>query len=168
MEGFCRCLEITGDSLPVYEQMLLLDPEAAKDVFQMAAAEGYELSLARRIRDEYIDEREIVKNFQFSDWMPKNLHRVMYPVSGPAMLEAMLILLREEPEQFEKKDDGRTDIALIGVPENYWIPSWTEQVDFWGMEKSCAVLELEQLGKTDWAGQGVHFHLVDFAGEAGE
>lgn len=168
MEGFCRCLEITGDSLPVYEQMLLLDPEAAKDVFQMAAAEGYELSLARRIRDEYIDEREVVKHFQFPDWMPKNLHRVMYPVSGPAMLEAMLILLREEPEQFEKKDDGRTDIALIGVPENYWVPSWTEQVDFWGMEKSCVVLELEQPEKTDWACQGVHFHLVDFDGEAGE
>ena len=168
MEGFCRCLEITGDSLPVYEQMILLDPEAARDVFQMAAAEGYELSLARRIRDEYIDKQEIVKKFQFPDWMPKNLHRVMYPIYGPAMLEATLILLREAPGDFDKNADGRVDIALIGTPDHYWIPSWAEQVDFWGMEKSCAVLELEQPGKTDWAGQGVHFHLVDFDGEDGE
>lgn len=168
MEGFCRCLEITGNSLPVYEQMILLDPEAARDVFQMAAAEGYELSLARRIRDEYIDNQEIVKKFQFPDWMPQNLPLTMYPVYGPDMLEATLILLREDPKDFNKNDDGRVDIALIGTPDRYWIPSWTEQVDFWGMEKSCAVLELEQPGKTDWTGQGVHFHLVDFAGEAGE
>lgn len=168
MAGFCSCLEITGDSLPVYEEMLLLDPEAARDVFQMAAAEGYELSLARRIRDEYIDKQEIVKKFQFPDWMPKNLHRVMYPIYGPAMLEATLILLREAPGDFDKNADGRVDIALIGTPDRYWIPSWTEQVDFWGMEKCCAVLELEQPGKTDWAGQGVHFHLVDFDGEVGE
>lgn len=168
MEGFCRCLEITGNSLPVYEQMILLDPEAARDVFQMAAAEGYELSLARRIRDEYIDKQEIVKKFQFPDWMPQNLPLTMYPVYGPGMLEATLILLREAPGDFDKNADGRVDIALIGTTDHYWIPSWAEQVDFWGMEKSCAVLELEQPGKTDWAGQGVHFHLVDFTGEAGE
>lgn len=168
MEGFCRCLEITGDSLPVYEQMILLDPEAARDVFQMAAAEGYELSLARRIRDEYIDKQEIVKKFQFPDWMPQNLPLTMYPVYGPGMLEATLILLREAPGDFDKNADGRVDIALIGTPDHYWIPSWAEQVDFWGMEKCCAVLELEQPGKTDWAGQGVHFHLVDFAGKAGD
>lgn len=168
MEGFCRCLEITGNSLPVYEQMILLDPEAARDVFQMAAAEGYELSLARRIRDEYIDNREIVKKFQVPDWMPQNLSLHVYPVYGPGMLEATLILLREDPGDFDQNQDGRVDIALMGTPDHYWIPSWAEHVDFWGMEKGGAVLELEQPEKTDWAGQDVHFHLVDFAGEAGD
>ena len=56
----------------------------------------------------------------------------------------------------------------MGTPDHYWIPSWAEHVDFWGMEKGGAVLELEQPEKTDWAGQDVHFHLVDFAGEAGD
>lgn len=168
MEGFCRCLEITGNSLPVYEQMILLDPEAARDVFQMAAAEGYELSLARQIRDEYIDNQEIVKKFKVPDWMPQNLPLKVYPVYGPGMLEATLLLLREEPGDFEQNKDGRVDIALMGTPDHYWIPSWAEHIDFWGMEKGCAILELEQPEKTDWAGQDVHFHLVDFAGEAGD
>ena len=168
MEGFCRCLEITGNSLPVYEQMILLDPEAARDVFQMAAAEGYELSLARRIRDEYIDNQEIVKKFKVPDWMPQNLPLNVYPVYGPGMLEATLLLLREEPGDFDQNKDGRVDIALMGTADHYWIPSWAEHIDFWGMEKGCAVLELEQSEKTDWAGQDVHFHLVDFAGEAGD
>lgn len=144
MEGFCHCLEITGNSLPVYEQMILLDPEAARDVFQMAAAEGYELSLARRIRDEYIDNREIVKKFKVPEWMPQNLPLHVYPVSGPGMLEATLILLREDPGDFDPNEDGRVDIALMGTPDRYWIPSWAEHINFWGMEKSCAVLELEQ------------------------
>lgn len=62
-KGLCSCLEITGNTLPVYKALLELEPSAARDVFQMAEAEGEELVLAQSVWNEYVNEKKSLRLF---------------------------------------------------------------------------------------------------------
>ena len=163
LKGLCSCLEITGGTLPVYEALLELEPSAARDVFQIAEAEGEELALAQSVWYEYVNEKKVVEAFHYPDWMPSFLHRDMYSVSGPVMLVALLVQIRDLPQIFRNEDNPCEDIALTA--DTYWIPADVENVEFWGMDRAVKV-ELDNPEVVDWDGHGIHFHLVRFTGEA--
>lgn len=162
-KGLCSCLEITGNTLPVYKALLELEPSAARDVFQMAEAEGEELDLARSVWQTYMKNKNVGKVFHFPDWVPNFLSRPFYPVAGPAMLLALLIELRDLPQMFRRAESPHVDIALVAG--TYWIPADAADVSFWGMN-SEVVLELEAPEETDWNAHNIHFHLVHFTGAA--
>lgn len=163
LKGLCSCLEITGNTLPVYEALLELEPSAARDVFHIAEAEGEELELAKSVWQAYMNDKKVGENFQFPDWVPNFLSRPFYPIVGPAMLMALLIELRDLPQMFRREGTPHADIALAAG--TYWIPADVNDVSFWGMD-SEVMLELDKPEDTDWDGQDVHFHLVQFIGEA--
>lgn len=162
-KGLCSCLEITGNTLPVYKALLELEPSAARDVFQMAEAEGEELDLARSVWQTYMKDKKVGTVFHFPDWVPNFLSRPFYPVAGPAMLLALLIELRDLPQMFRRAESPHVDIALVAG--TYWIPADAADVSFWGMN-SEVVLELEAPEETDWNAHDIHFHLVHFTGAA--
>lgn len=163
LEGLCRCLEVTGNTLPVYETLLELEPSAARDVFRMAEAEGEELQLARSVWGEYMNKKKAAEKFHIPDWLPTFLSRSFFLVSGPAMLTALLVQLRELPRIFYGEERTCINIALSA--DTYWIPANVENVCFWGMGKEVK-LALDNPGDTDWNGHNVHFHLVKFIGPA--
>lgn len=163
MSGLCSCLEVTGDTLPVYQALLALEPSAASDVFGIAAAEGAELRLAQSVWARCVSARNIPADFRYPDWKPSFLRRRMYPVCGPAMLLALLIKLRDLPQIVCGKENPHVDIALAAG--TYWIPAETRDVDFWGMDEQV-VLDLDHPEATAWDAQHVHFHLVKFTGAA--
>lgn len=127
-KGLCSCLEITGNTLPVYKALLELEPSAARDVFQMAEAEGEELDLARSVWQTYMKNKNVGKVFHFPDWVPNFLSRPFYPVAGPAMLLALLIELRDLPQMFRREESPHVDIAL--ADGTYWIPADAADVSF--------------------------------------
>lgn len=163
MSGLCSCLEITGNTLPVYQDLLELEPSAARDVFGIAAAEGAELRLAQSVWARCVSDRNIPADFRYPDWKPSFLQWKMYPVCGPAMLMAFLIELRDLPQITRNQENPHVDIALAAG--TYWIPAEARDVDFWGMDEKVA-LDLDNPGKTDWGAQNVHFHLVKFTGKS--
>lgn len=163
LKGLCSCLEITGNTLPVYKALLELEPSAARDVFQMAEAEGEELVLAQSVWNEYVNEKKVVEAFHYPDWIPSFLHRGMYTVSGPVMLVALLVQIRDLPQIFRDKDNPCEDIALTA--DTYWIPADVKNVEFWGMDGAVKV-DFDNPEVADWNGRSVHFHLVHFTGEA--
>lgn len=164
LQGFCECLEITGDANAVYQDLLLAAPEAAPDVFRMAEADGGALALALRIWDRYQNEDQVVEHFQFPDWIPTNLRKVFYPVVQPDMLLALCIQLRDMPERFSL-ENGKLDVAL--TRGTYTLPEYSRNMDLWGMEPQVT-LTWDPSETPDWAGRNVHFHLVGFAGETGK
>lgn len=163
LQGFCECLEITGDANAVYQDLLLAAPEAGPDVFRMAEADGGALALALQIWDRYQNEDQVLENFQFPAWIPTNLRKVFYPVVQPDMLLALCIQLRDMPERFSL-ENGKIDVAL--TRGTYTLPAYIRNMDFWGMEPQVT-LTWDPAESPDWAGRNVHFHLVQFAGEAG-
>lgn len=163
LKGLCSCLEITGNTLPVYKALLELEPSAARDVFQIAEAEGEELELARSVWQTCMQEKKVGTDFHFPDWVPNFLSRPFYPVTGPAMLLALLIELRDLPQLFRKEGASLMYIALTAG--TYWIPDDASDVSFWGMDREVK-LNLDNPEDTDWHGHNVHFHLVQFTGEA--
>lgn len=125
-KGLCSCLEITGNTLPVYKTLLELEPSAARDVFQMAEAEGEELDLARSVWQTYMKDKKVGTVFHFPDWVPNFLSRPFYPVTGPAMLLALLIELRDLPQMFRREESPHVDLALAAG--TYWIPADADDV----------------------------------------
>lgn len=163
LKGLCSCLEITGETQSVYEALLELEPSAARDVFHMAASEGEELELAKSVWQTYEIDKKVGQDFHFPDWMPNFLSRPFSVVAGPAMLLALLIELRDLPQMFRKEGTAPMYIALTAG--TYWIPADANDVSFWGMDREVE-LTLDHPGDTDWMGHGVHFHLVQFRGNA--
>ncbi|MGM9517494.1 MAG: zinc-ribbon domain-containing protein [Acidaminococcus sp.] len=164
LQGFCECLEITGDANAVYQDLLLAAPEAGPDVFRMAEADGGALALALQIWDRYQEEDQVLEHFQFPAWIPTNLRKVFYPVVQPDMLLALCIQLRDMPERFSL-ENGKLDVAL--TRGTYTLPAYVRNMDFWGMEPQVT-LTWEQPETPDWTSQNVHFHLVQFAGATGK
>lgn len=162
LQGFCECLEITGDANAVYLDLLLAAPEAGPDVFRMAEADGGALALALQIWDRYQDDDRALKEFQFPAWIPTNIRKVFYPVVQPDMLLALLIQLRDMPERFSP-ENGRIAVALAAG--TYTLPDDLEHVELWGMDPRVEVT-WEGNETMDWSAQDVHFHLVGFCGEA--
>ena len=163
IKGFCECLEITGDANDVYQNLLIVSPDAGPDVFRMAEADGGALALALWVWNRY-ENQEKVQGFQFPDWVPANIRQVFYPVIQPDMLLALFIQLRDMPEHFSP-ETGRTAVALTAG--TYTLPDFIEHVELWGMDPQVDVT-WDGARTRDWSAQDVHFHLVGFRRDAKE
>lgn len=164
LQGFCECLEITGDAADVYEGLLIAAPAAGPDVFRMAEADGGALALALKIWDRYQQGDDDLKQFQFPDWVPIHIRKTFFPVVQPDMLQSLFIQLRDMPERFTP-ENGRTAIALTAG--TYILPDYIEHVELWGMDPQVEIT-WDGFEDKDWSDKDVHFHLVDFQWEAEE